>query len=434
MRSPSYPVHRARLRNGLRVVLSPAPGSAAVGVAVHYDVGMRSEPEGRTGFAHLFEHLMFEGSEHVPTHDHARLIQGVGGSFNGSTHPDYTEYHQVVPPHALERTLFLEADRMRAPSLTEATLRNQIDVVKEEIRVNVLNRPYGGFPWLALPPVLFESFANTHNGYGDFVDLESSTVADARQFFERYYAPANAVLTIVGDFDLAEARTLVRRHFAGIPSRAVPDRPGFAEPERTEPAYGDVADEHAPMPATALGWQSPDPVGALRDYLGSVVLCDVLYDGEASRLHREIVLEKQLAISAYAYCGMFGDPFDQRAASTVTIQMHHADAETREPAIAAVDEILADLVENGPTDAELRRVTTRMVAQLLREYDSITERALRMGTLELLYGKAELINDLPEMLLTVSAEQVARAAARLTPSARAIVALDPARPRVKEGV
>lgn len=398
-----------------------------MGVSVHYDVGMRSEPEGRTGFAHLFEHLMFEGSQNVPTHEHARLVQGVGGSFNGSTHPDYTEYHQVVPPHALERTLFIEADRMRAPSLTEATMRNQIDVVQEEIRVNVLNRPYGGFPWLALPPVLFDTFANTHNGYGDFVDLQASDVEDARAFFDTYYAPGNAVLTIAGDFDLATARKLVRKHFGDIPARDVPTRADFAEPIRSTPASGQVTDDHAPMPATALGWQTPDPIRALRDYLGTVVLADVLYDGDASRLHRELVLRRGLALSAFAYCGTFGDPFDQRAASTFTVQMHHADASSRDEAIAAVDEILDDLAENGPDDDELQRVTTRMVAQMLREYDSTIERALRMGTLELLYGKAELVNDLPGMLGAVTAKDVARAAARLTPTARAIVALNPAR-------
>lgn len=421
-----------KLRNGLRVVLAPAPGSAAVAISVHYDVGMRSEPEGRTGFAHLFEHLMFEGSASVPTHEHARLVQGVGGTFNGSTHPDYTEYHEVVPPHALERALFLEADRMRAPSLTEATMLNQIDVVKEEIRVNVLNRPYGGFPWLELPPVLFETFANTHNGYGDFVDLETSNVADAREFFERYYAPGNAVLTIAGDFDLAEARKLVRRHFADIPAREVPARPDFSEPVRTTPASGEVIDLHAPMPATALGWQSPDPIKRLGDYLGAVVLCDVLYDGEASRLHQEIVVRRKLAMSAFAYCGTFGDPFDQRGASTVTVQMHHADAAVRDEAIAAVDEILADLAADGPTEDEVERVTTRMVAELLRELDSTTERALRLGTLELLYGKAELINDLPAKIMAVTAEDVQKAAARLTPSSRAVVALNPAYPHAKE--
>ncbi|WP_134322616.1 M16 family metallopeptidase [Cumulibacter soli] len=427
MRSPNYAVHRSRLPNGLRVVLSPTEGAAAVGIAVHYDVGMRSEPEGRTGFAHLFEHLMFEGSQNVPTGDHAQLVQGVGGSFNGSTHPDYTEYHQVVPPHALERTLFLEADRMRAPLLTAQNMQNQIDVVQEEIRVNVLNRPYGGFPWLALPPVLFETFANTHNGYGDFVDLQASDVAVAREFFATYYAPGNAVLTIAGEFDLAHARALVRKHFADIPARDVPQRPDFSEPVRTSAASGSVVDPHAPMPATAIGWQSPDPIRGLRRYLGTVVLADVLYDGDASRLHHELVLQRGLALSAYAYCGTFGDPFDQRGASTFTIQMHHADEQQRVEAVRVVDEILAELAEHGPSEDELHRVTTRMIAQLLREYDSTIERALRMGTLELLYGKAELLNELPEMIAAVSAADVARAARRLTPESRAIVSLNPAR-------
>ncbi len=414
-----------RLKNGLRVVLSPDPGSASVGVSVHYDVGMRSEPKGRTGFAHLFEHLMFEGSQSVPTHEHAKLIQGVGGSFNGSTHPDYTEYHEIIPPYALERTLFIEADRMRAPLLTEHTLRNQIDVVKEEIRVNVLNRPYGGFPWLALPPILFETFANTHNGYGDFIDLETATVADAREFFDTYYTPGNAVLTIVGDFDLAEAKRLVRKHFSDIPARSVPKRPDFNEPRRTKPAHGSVTDEHAPMPSTALGWQSPDPIGDLHRYLATVVLCDVLYDGESSRLHRQIVLDRQLATSAFAYAGTFGDPFDQRGSNTVTVQFYHPRRETRDETIGVIDDILADLAANGPTEEELARVTTRIRAGLLRENDSTMERALRMGTLELLWGKPQLISELPDRLADVDAKAVARAAAELTPDSRAVVALDP---------
>ena len=183
------------------MVLAPDTSSGVVGVAVHYDVGFRSEPEGRTGFAHLFEHLMFQGSESLPKLEHFRLVQSSGGIFNGSTHTDYTDYFEVLPAAALERGLFLEADRMRAPRITAENLANQVDVVSEEIRLNVLNRPYGGFPWIDLPPVLFETFANAHNGYGDFVDLNAATVADCADFFERYYTPANAVLTVCGDFD-----------------------------------------------------------------------------------------------------------------------------------------------------------------------------------------------------------------------------------------
>src|SRR5207248_8720328 len=144
--SPAYDVVRATLDNGLRVILAPDKTAPVVAVAVFYDVGFRSEPEGRTGFAHLFEHLMFQGSENLEKLAHFKIVQSSGGTFNGSTHPDYTDYHEVLPAAALERALFLEADRMRAPKLTQDNLANQIDVVKEEIRLNVLNGPYGGVP------------------------------------------------------------------------------------------------------------------------------------------------------------------------------------------------------------------------------------------------------------------------------------------------
>jgi zinc protease len=228
-----HPVERFTLDNGLRVVLAPDRSVPVVAVSVFYDVGMRSEPPGRTGFAHLFEHMMFQGSAHVPKMEHARLVQAAGGTFNGSTHQDYTNYFEALPSEALERAIFLEADRMAAPAITEENLRNQIDVVKEEIRVNVLNRPYGAFPWLQLPSIAFESFANTHDGYGSFVDLESSTVEDATDFFSRYYAPSNAVLCIGGDLDVAETEQLVRRWFDPVPARPAPPAPVTGEPSPT---------------------------------------------------------------------------------------------------------------------------------------------------------------------------------------------------------
>src|SRR5262249_38154994 len=147
-----------------------------------------------------------------------------------STHFDYTDYYEILPSAALERAIFLEADRMRAPTISEENLRNQVDVVKEEIRLNVLNRPYGGFPRVLLPPVLYETFANAHNGYGDFSDLEQATVEDCAAFFDSYYAPSNAVLTIAGDFDVDTAGELVRNHFDDVPARPAPKRPSFAEP------------------------------------------------------------------------------------------------------------------------------------------------------------------------------------------------------------
>ena len=167
-----YPVERFNLDNGLRVVLAPDRSAPVVGVAVLYDVGIRSEPEGRTGFAHLFEHLMFQGSANLEKLAHFRYVQASGGTFNGSTHFDYTDYFEALPSNALERGAVPRGRPDARPALTEENLANQVDVVKEEIRVNVLNRPYGGFPWLNLPPVMFDTFANAHDGYGGFDDLE----------------------------------------------------------------------------------------------------------------------------------------------------------------------------------------------------------------------------------------------------------------------
>ena len=268
--SPSFDLHHVTLSNGLRVVLAPDRSAPVVGIAVLYDVGIRSEPEGRTGFAHLFEHLMFQGSANLEKLEHFRYVQSSGGMFNGSTHFDYTNYFEALPSNALERGLFLEADRMLSPRITEENLANQIAVVKEEIRVNVLNRPYGGFPWLELPPVLFDTFPNAHNGYGGFVDLESATIDDATDFFHRYYAPANAVLAVAGDMDVDQTVALIEKHFGGIPKRRRPVRPNFGEPPLASERRAVTTDAHAPIPAVAIGYRVPDPVAQLDDHLAGV--------------------------------------------------------------------------------------------------------------------------------------------------------------------
>ncbi|MGJ7907390.1 M16 family metallopeptidase [Actinopolyspora sp. H202] len=425
--------HRVTLPNGLRVVLAPdaEPGSAApggppvVGVSVHYDVGFRSEPEGRTGFAHLFEHLMFQGSESLEKLAHFRHVQGSGGIFNGSTHQDYTDYFQVLPSNALERALFLEADRMRAPRLTEENLRNQVDVVKEEIRLNVLNRPYGGFPWILLPPVLYSTFANAHNGYGDFTDLERATVDDCAAFFDTYYAPGNAVLTITGDIDVDHATDLVHKHFGDVPARSVPQRPSFAEPAPSGELRDRHQDPHAPLPAVALGYRLPDPVGELDEYLANVVLAAVLSDGDASRLQQRLVYRDSLVVDVHAGAGLMGAPLDARDPDTFTITAIHSPEVTTDRVVDAVDSELERLATEGPTAEELSRVTARWSAGLHRDHDRLVSRTLDLGSTELLHGRAELVGELPARVGAVTAEEVASAAKALRPEARAVLEIEP---------
>jgi predicted Zn-dependent peptidase len=390
---------------------------------VLYDVGIRSEPEGRTGFAHLFEHLMFQGSANLEKLEHFRYVQSSGGMFNGSTHFDYTNYFEALPSNALERGLFLEADRMLSPRITEENLANQIAVVKEEIRVNVLNRPYGGFPWLELPPVLFDTFPNAHNGYGGFVDLESATVDDATDFFHRYYAPANAVLAVAGDVDVDETVALIEKHFGGIPKRRRPVRPNFGEPPLASERRAVTTDAHAPIPAVAIGYRVPDPVAQPDDHLAGVLLSEILTEGDASRLQRRLVHRDRLVTDVSAYLGEFGDPFDERDPTAFTITAHYPNPESLGRILAVVDEELARVAADGLEPGELDRVRTRTVSVLFRDLDAVLSRALEFAKFELIFGRAELISELPDRLTAVTGADVQAAAAALRPEGRAVVEL-----------
>ena len=425
--SPDYRVERFSLDNGLRVVLSPDPSSPVVAVAVYYDVGMRSEPQGRTGFAHLFEHMMFQGSANLGKTEHFTYVQGNGGTLNGSTHVDYTNYYEVMPSAATELALFLEADRMRSVAVTQENLDNQIAVVQNEIRVNVLNRPYGGFPWLMIPPVLFEDFANSHNGYGDFVDLESSTLEDAQAFFDRYYAPGNAVLSVAGDLDVAQVRGWVEQHFGDIPARPVPERPSFSEPWPTEERRTTAYDRLVPTPAVAMAWRVPDP-SDLETYLPYVVLAEVLTDGDASRLQERMLLQDRSATSISGYLGLLGDPLDARVPTPFLLEVHHPEETPLATVVATVDEELARLATDGLSQAELDRTVARMTARYLRDVDSVLGRATTMAVFEQQRGRAELVNELPDLLRQVVVDEVQAAAATLTPSTRALLELRPGTP------
>jgi len=411
---------RFTLPNGLRVVLAPDRSAPVVGVAVVYDVGIRSEPEGRTGFAHLFEHLMFQGSENLEKLAHFRHVQGAGGTFNGSTHLDYTDYFEILPSNALERALFLEADRMRGPRLTEENLRNQIDVVKEEIRVNVMNRPYGGFPWLKLPPVMFDTFPNAHDVYGSFTDLEAATVDDAADFFTKYYAVGNAVLAVAGDFSVEDGVRLVERHFGDVEARPAPVRPDFAEPDLTAERSHSYTDRLAPLPAFAAAWRVPDPITDLVAYLPYVVLAEVFTDGDASRLVRRLVLTDRSVTSVSGYVSFMGDPFDVRDPTSLLLQAHLPPAADIAPVLTAMHEEADRVAQDGLEAGELARTVARMSTHLLRDADTVLNRALHNAVLELQRGDASIADDIPRLLAEVTEEQVRAAAASLGPDRRAL--------------
>jgi len=421
----SFQLEHHTLKNGLRVVLAADRRAPVVAITVHYDVGFRSEPEGRTGFAHLFEHLMFQGSANLEKLEHFRYVQSSGGIFNGSTHLDYTTYFEVLPSHALERGLFLEADRMRAPRITEENLANQIDVVKEEIRVNVLNRPYGGFPWLQLPALMYDTFPNAHNGYGGFEDLTNATVADASSFFDSYYAPANAVLSVAGDFDPVQALEMIERHFGPVKRRKKPQRPDFAEPPLTAERRDVTHDAMAPMPAVALGYRVADPGGDFSRYLATVLLAEILSNGDASRLHRSLVQSKGLVTDVSAYLGTFGDPLEERDPTRLNITAHYAERSATTAVIAAVDEELDRLATDGTEPGELRRAGVQLAATISQELDQVVNRSQEFAKFELLFGDASLILRLPSLVEQITDSDIRAVAAALTPDSRAVLELVP---------
>ncbi|MCA1711113.1 MAG: insulinase family protein [Actinobacteria bacterium] len=393
-KTPSLTLERFTLDNGLRVVVSPDRTSPVVAVAVYYDVGMRSEPEGRTGFAHLFEHMMFQGSASLGKTEHFTYVQGSGGTLNGSTHLDYTNYYEVLPSNATELALFLEADRMRSIALTQENLDNQVAVVQNEIRVNVQNRPYGGYPWLKLPPVLYDTFANTHDGYGSFVDLESATLEDAAQFFDRYYA------------------------------RATPERPSFSEPPLTAERREVTVDRLAPAPAVSMAWRTPDPAD-LSTFLPYVVLAEVLTDGDAARLQDRMLLRDRSVLSVGGYVGLLGDSLDARDPTPLIVDVHHPDETSADTVLATVDDEIARLVADGLRDGELERTVARMTARYLREIDPALGKAQQLAVFEQQRDRAELTTELPGLLAQVRPADVQAAAATLRPDNRAVLELRP---------
>jgi zinc protease len=430
------PVESARLANGLRVVVSPDPAAPVVTVGVYYNIGFRLEPHGRSGFAHLFEHMMFQGSEHAAKMMHIKLVNSSGGVLNGSTHYDVTNYYESVPSNALERVLWLEADRMRALKVDDENLRNQRDVVKEEVRVNVLNQPYGGFPWLDLPPIAFRNWPNAHNFYGDFADLDAATLADVQQFFRTYYAPSNAVLLLLGDVAPEEGFALASRHFEDIP--AGPPRPAAdaSEAPLDGERRGEVEEKFGTLPGLAVGYRAPDRRTA--DWCALGMLDHALHGGRAGRVYRQLVLEQQIAVdTAGGIHYPIGDVFDYNGPTLLVSRLLYRPEYSAEQALAAYDAVLEAVRQEGIEPGELDEVKVKFrsdyIASLEGGHGGYIPRYGLMHYLAcftLFDGDPGLVNSILDGFLAVSREQVRDVAQKyLDPARRAIVIRRP----VKKG-
>src|SRR5216110_3513651 len=250
------PIQQFNLANGLRIILCEDHAVPVVSIALYYDTGSRNEKVGRTGFAHLFEHMMFQGSENVPKAAHFQWISNSGGTMNGTTSSERTNYFETLPASQLPLALWLESDRMLSLKVTQENLDNQRSAVQEEKRLRYDNQPYvNGF--LRLFEMCFRNPANAHSTIGSMEDLDAATVEDIREFFRIYYAPNNAVLAIAGDFDKSETRNLIEKYFATIPSQPQPPPVDVDEPNEVADRQDLFRDKLAPVPAFALGWKIP---------------------------------------------------------------------------------------------------------------------------------------------------------------------------------
>jgi zinc protease len=286
----TIPVEYYKLPNGLKVVLSQDKTAPTVVVAMYYNIGFRIEPKGLTGFAHLFEHLMFQGTKNMPKGEFDKIIERNGGVNNGSTRFDFTNYYEIIPSHMLEPILWVEADRMTGLDINQASLDNQRGVVINEVKVNVINEPYGGFPWLDMPQYANENWYNSHNFYGDLDDLESAKLEDVHNFFKTYYAPNNAALSIVGNFEIADAKKWVEQYFGSIPKADVPPVPDIKEPEQTEEKRFTKEDKLINKPALAVAYKMPDR--NTPEYYAMGLIDQLLIQGQDSKLYNLIVQQK----------------------------------------------------------------------------------------------------------------------------------------------
>lgn len=393
----NVPVDYYKLPNGLRVVLSEDHSVPVATVGVYYNIGFRLEPKDRTGFAHLFEHLMFQGSKNLGKGEFFKLVQGLGGQLNGSTRFDFTNYHEVFPSNALETILWAEADRMRSLDITQENLVNQQGVVKEEVKVNVLNQPYGGFPWLQLPQYANQNWYNAHNFYGDLQHIDAATLDEARAFFNTYYAPGNAVLVVAGDFEPAQAKRWISQNFANIPSRAVPPLPDLSEPEQTAQKRASQPDNLAPRPALAFGYHVPPRWTA--EHFAFGMIDEILLQGEASRLHQDLVQKRGYTDGISGGINLLGNMFNYSGPMLWSASLVHDPATSEAQIMAAIDENIERIRSDLVTHEELDRARRTIRSQL---YDMVGSSS-RLGLVDLLACFA-LFDDDPARINTIEAE------------------------------
>ena len=408
------------LQNGLRVVLSQDASVPVVAMTMIVDVGGRHEARGLSGFAHLFEHLMFEGSKHVPKGGFDRMLETYGGDNNASTHEDFTFYYEEVPSNALPVALWLDADRVGTLNVAPESVKNQIEVVKEEKRMRVDNEPYGPLLYVEMASHTFSNWQNSHPTIGSFADLDAASLKDVRAFFEAYYSPDNIIMAIVGDLDPVETRKLVESYFAAMPAKPRPKAADVTEPAPAGERTIGLADAHAKLPALGFTWKGGPERGA-DDYYAMLLLGKALFSGKSSRLYQKLVKESQVAVSLDGGLGFpISDADEYKAPGAFGGFVVHKREKTSAELKTLIESEIAKVAAEGLSPAELERVKTKFRSDWLRGQETRLGRAQRLLYAALLDGDPEAANrELSRFMAVTSAQIQSAAAARLVPAAAA---------------
>ena len=406
-----------KLKNGLRVILSEDHSAPTYSISVTYNAGSRAERDGRTGSAHLFEHMMFQGSENVGKGEHFIIIENNGGGMNGSTNTDRTEYHETLPANQIDLGLFLESDRMRSLVINQSNLDNQIATVQEERRQRYDNQPYGR-SFETLFETAYDNFAYKHSTIGSMEDLKAATIKDVSQFFKTYYAPNNAVLTMVGDFKTSEVLAKIEKYFGNIPSQPAPPVPDMSEPVQKAERRKTLDDPLAQLARLDIAWKIP--AGNTPDWYALYVLGEILSTGQSSRFYQKLIKEKQVAVQADA--GNFERRGPSLFVNILMVAPGKDPAEAEKLAYEEIERLKNELV----SDAELQRVRMAVKRGKVEQLEGSLYRAQALGENAVFYNDPNVINTGGDKLMSVTKEQIQRVARTyLTQANRTVITTVP---------
>jgi zinc protease len=389
------------LKNGLRVITVEDHSAPVIAVSVTYNVGSRNERRGRTGFAHLFEHMMFKGSENVGSGEHFLLVFNNGGTMNGTTNEDRTNYFEALPANQLELALFLEADRMRSLAITKDNLDNQRNAVQEERRLGVDNQPYGKSGEVQ-QELIYDNFAYKHSTIGSMEDLNAASVEDVAAFFKMYYAPNNAVLTVVGDFKTADALAKVRSNFEAIPRQPDPPSVDMTEPQQTAERRANVDDMLARALRIDIAYKAVP--GNSSDFYALQVLATALQGGQSSRLYQKLVKEKEMLTGVGGFMDEKRGVGALYTNATLRPNVKPEDVETL--VYAEIDRLKKEPI----ADWELQKAKNTTRRNFINGLQSSLNRAVTMGQYTVYYNEPNLINTRLEKVSAVTKEDVQRVA------------------------